>query len=338
MAGLITALPDQLRAVPAEVGAQIAQSGARPGLVIAAGMGGSAIAADCAAAISAEAGAAAVIPWRNYGLPTWAGDDAMFVAISYSGNTEETLSGYAAARERQLRRFAITSGGELAAMCAEDNVPVYSIPEGQPPRTALGWLLMPLLEGLSAAGVLQPALPQSIDETAEALHRLADELAPYRPSRSNPAKLLALRFWQALPVVYGVEPLCHVAAYRWKCQLNENAKMLAISGGLPEQNHNEVLAWGRIAEQAPNSFPVWLRTTGPFGDSRMTQRVEATRRVLGSDVDSVEVRACSGSSLTQLLWLCLYGDFVSLYCALLGGVDPTAIGAIDALKLAMSKA
>ena len=296
--------------------------------VVLTGLGGSAAGGDFAKALFDADGRVPFTVNREYALPAWVGSGTLVLATSYSGNTEETLSAYGDARRRSARLIAVSSGGELSSRARGDGVPLVTIPGGQPPRTAMGFMLVPVLVATSRLGLL-PA--QDIDAACRHVETAMASWVNEVPSVGNRAKQLAARLHGALGVLYGLGAWQGVVAQRWKGQLNENAKQHVFAHALPEMNHNEILGWEGAGSVGVERWVALLLEDGTEG-SRMALRAEATLDLV-SQVAAVErVRATGPTLLAKMLSLALLGDFVSLYLAALNGVDPYSIDAIDAIK------
>jgi len=337
MLGAIAGLPRQLvagyavaRDVLAGVfdGAGTAGPPARPTGLILCGMGGSAIGADLILACLPGLGVPAAVV-RGYDLPAWAGPGTLVIAASYSGQTEETLSCTVAAVQRGCTPVCVASGGALVAVAEEHGLPLVRVPAGGQPRASVGYLAMPLLAALEAAGLAGGA-GDGVDEAAALLRDGNEQLGPGRPAEDNPAKALALRLHKRQAVVYGAG-LTVPAARRWKGQINENAKAPAFWNELPELDHNELMGWTSLPHVASSSLAVFLEDEA--GDPRLLRRAELTAAELEARAVAVErVRARGESRLARLFFLVQLGDYASYYLALLYGVDPTPVQAIQEFK------
>jgi glucose/mannose-6-phosphate isomerase len=304
--------------------------GARPRGIVIAGMGGSASGGDLLAACAADHLDVPVLVHRGYGLPGLAGTRDLVIASSYSGDTEETVSAAEAALARGCALVAVTAGGRLAALADGRGRPRVTLPSGLMPRMALGYLLFPLLAVLRAAGV-EVVKDGDVDETLGVLDGLAEALGPTRPATRNEAKQLAAALAGRLPAVYG-GPLTGAVAYRWKTDIEENAKALAVAGALPEMNHNEVEAWRPPA--ARGRHLVFLRDAAE--PAPIARRFEILHALIGPEAGGVsEVWARGTSRLARLISTAYVGQWVSYYLALLEGVDPWTIPVLDALKARM---
>lgn len=270
-----------------------------------------------------------VVTLRGYELPLWVGPDTLVFAASYSGNTEETLELFDRACERGARMVVVSSGGALTERARLAGVPIVGVTEGLQPRAALGCLAVPMLEICHRVGV-GPAVGEDIAETIGLLECRAAECHRAVPVTTNPAKILALRLIGKLAWIYGAEGLSEVAAYRWKCQLNECAKVLACWNCFPELTHNELVGWDGQATGASAALIV-LRHKGEH--PRVARRIDSVLPMIEGCFDLLEqVWARGSSALARLLDLCYLGDFTSTYLGLARGVDPGPVEVIECLK------
>ena len=300
--------------------------------VVVCGMGGSGITGDVLQAALAERAPVAVIASKGYGAPLFCGPDTLVLAVSYSGNTEETNAAFEAAVARGSRVVAVASGGELLRRAGKSgSVASVRVPsDAIAPRAALGYLVGAALGAVGAAGVCDgEALRREVEEVGSRLKTAADRLGPGAPSDRNEAKRLAAWLRDATPLVWGTEGVAETAAKRWKTQLNENAKTPAFWGALPELDHNEVEGWSGGAGHGFRAAILRSR----FEPDAMDGRVSATLEAMASvGLETREVWGEGEGALEQLFSLILMGDYVSIYLAILRGVDPTPIPLLSALK------
>jgi glucose/mannose-6-phosphate isomerase len=296
----------------------------RPRLVVVAGMGGSAAGGDLLAACDADV---PILVHRDYGLPRAAGPETLVIASSYSGDTEEALSAVETALARRLPVVTVSSGGALAALGAARGLPGVTLPPGLMPRMALGYLVLPLVGVLRACGV-EVATAADEEEAVAALETLAAATAPARPAADNPAKRVALEIGARLPVVYGAGPLARVA-YRWKTDLEEFAKTIAIAGALPEMNHNEIEAW-----RPPGGGGLHLVLLRDAAEpAEIARRYAVLRELVTSAAGGLsEVWTPGTSRLARLLALTYLGQWVAYYLAILRSVDPWTVPLLDEMK------
>ncbi len=335
----VASLPAHVR----EAAAAGAAAGARlPGTddidhVVVCGMGGSAVGGDVLAALARAAGPVPVVVHRGYGAPAHVGPRTLVVASSYSGGTEETLDAFRAARDRGATGLAITIGGRLGDEASAAGWEVIAPTDGLMPRFALGWMTAAPAAALEAAGLLRPAVGWA-DGAPVALGRRVSAWGPGAPTDANPAKGLAHALLGASPVIWGAEGASGVAAVRWKNDLNENAKVAAHAAVLPELDHNEIVglaAEGRQGRPTSRSVLVCLRES--VEDERVGARFVASTREVAASFELVwEARGEGDDALVRFLDLALLGGFVSVYLALLRGVDPVPIEAIARLKSALA--
>ena len=298
--------------------------------VVVNGMGGSGIAGDVLWALSLADYARPVVVHKGYGLPGFVNPRTLVVSFSHSGSTEETLSGFAEAGRRGAQRLAVTSGGPLAEQASHAGVPVAALPPGsRPPRHSLGAMLVPALIALG--------LDDGLNEAIDTLAAIAAAQGRAVPVAQNPAKQVATRIVDAglVPLAWGGMGIGAVAAYRLKCQFNENAKVPALYGELPEADHNDVVGWEQPSVLRGATALIELRDRA--GEHpRVARRFDITADVIGGAVVEHAVIEASGSSpLARMASLLLSADLLSIYTALAAGRNPTPIASIDRLKAAL---
>ncbi len=334
MLGRTERFPDQCRealAISQRVSLNPPQN--RPSVLMLTGMGGSAAGGDFARCLFEAKASVPFIVNRDYHLPSYVGIGDYVFCASYSGNTEETLNSYAEAKRAGASIIAVTSGGKLAEQAKADGYPAYIIPGGHPPRTALGYMLIPVL-------VASQALKQLPDLNYEKCFSLLDQCSKdwtvETPFESNQTKQLAQAMFGKLAVLYGLGPWQGSIANRWKGQINENAKNLAFPNIYPELNHNEILGWVGADKQGVAN---WLMVTLMDGteSAKMKTRSAVTERLVGATAEPHHVMARGEELFEKMLSLTFFGDFVSIYLAALNGVDPENIDSINVLKDELGK-
>ncbi|WP_320670340.1 bifunctional phosphoglucose/phosphomannose isomerase [Patulibacter defluvii] len=303
----------------------------RGGLVVA-GMGGSAVGGILARAALADQAGRPILSAKGYELPPWTTDDTTVLCASYSGNTEETLACFEAAGVIGARRVVVTSGGELGRVAREEGVPVIPVAGGLQPRAAVGYMVVAVLEAAAACGA-GPSLRTELDVAADALDELAREWGP-SGAEDGEAKALARALHGTVPVITGTG-LTTPVAYRWKCQINENAERPAFWGELPEVDHNEIVGWGGAASVGKLSA-VLLEDCDAH--PRLVRRAELTAELIAAQAAGVHrVRSRGETAVERVLSLVLLGDLVSLYMAVLAGVDPAPVAVIEQLKARLAE-
>jgi len=302
--------------------------------VIVLGMGGSAIGGDLLGALNAVEGGASVSVHRGYDIPAFLDHQALLVASSYSGSTEETVSAFECGMASDAKKVILTTGGELASLGKRKGIPVYHIRYEAAPRAAIAHSLFALV-GMCRGLGLTACTTADVEQAVSTMEELQTIIDPAYPLESNPAKQMAVRLRGRLACVYAGEFLAPVAQ-RWKTQINENSKAWAFAEELPELNHNSVVGYRLPEDTAREVQVVFLRS--PLLHERMLRRYEVTGDLLSRAGVAHEVVDGNGSGyLDQMMSLLLFGDWVSYYLAMLYGIDPTPVEAIDYLKQSLSK-
>jgi len=298
--------------------------------IVITGLGGSAIGGDLLRVYTADKIPVPVTVNRDYTLPGFVGPDTLVLAVSYSGNTEETLSAYEEARRRGASIVAITTGGRLGELAREHGFPVIGVPAGIMPRSAIGYLFIPALMILHRLGLLSdPA--GDIMRMAGHIEEVRERLGPAIPEEKNLAKQIALKLYNKIPVIWGAAGATEAVAQRWKGQINENAKAPAYWNVFPELNHNEIVGFQFPAEILKKIHVIMLRDGQDH--PRVQKRIEITKRIISGAVDGyTEVWATGDNLLARLFSLIYTGDYASLYLAALYGADPGPVRVIDYLK------
>ncbi len=323
----ILALPEHVRdALWMAESADIAPGDTAGGLVVA-GMGGSGLGGLLARAMLGDRAVRPILLTRDYGLPAWTTPDTTVLCASYSGNTEEVLACFESAGHLGAPRVVATSGGKLAKLARAEGVPVIPVAGGLRSRAAIGYMIVAALEVAAACGAA-PRLASELDVAAEHLEELVDAWGPDGPQDGR-AKTLARALHGTIPVIYG-SGTTGPAAYRWKTQINANAKTPAFSHELPELDHHELQGWEGAQGLGPFSA-IFLDDADCH--PRMAGRTELTRQIVEPHVASTHVVSSVGeTSAERVLSLILLGDLVSLYIAVLRGEDPGPTSSIDQLK------
>ena len=328
----ILGLPNQLEDALWRVRSAGLEPHDTPGGLVVAGMGGSAIGGMLARAALGDAASRPILSAGGYGLPPWTTPDTTVLCSSYSGDTEETLACYESAGALGARRIVVTAGGQLAELARADGVGVIPVPGGFQPRAALAYLLVSALEVAALCGA-GPRLTTEIDVAAPHIEALAREWGPEGEPESL-AKQLAHKLHGTVPVITGAG-LTTAIAYRWKTQINENAKTPAFWGELPEIDHNELAGWDRAAAVAPLSA-VFLDDCDTH--PRLQARIELTQAMIEPSARlTTVVRTLGETAIERVCSLVLLGDLVSCYMAILAGVDPTPIDSLIELKRALAE-
>ena len=323
----ILAIPEHLRDALWKVQSADLEPWDSPGGMVVAGMGGSAIGGALARAALGDTASRPLMASRAYGLPAWTTPDTTVLCASYSGDTEETLAAYEAAGALGARRVVVTTGGRLAKLARADGVAVFPVPRGFQPRAAVAYMTVAALEVAALCGV-GPRMNSAIDVAADHLEQCVIDWGPDAGADSL-AKRIAIGIHGSIATIAGAgitEPI----AYRWKTQINEIAKLPAFAHELPELDHNEIVGWEGAPSLAKFSA-VFLEDADLH--PRVLERIELTERLIADQAHATfRVSTVGQHAVERVMSLVLLGDLVSLYLAVLRGVDPTPVDAIDRLK------
>jgi glucose/mannose-6-phosphate isomerase len=300
--------------------------------IVVLGIGGSGLSGDVVQAVVEPRLAMPLRTFRGYGpLPEWMGRNTLVFAVSYSGNTEETVSATEAALERGCRIVTLSAGGALAELAAGHGLAHVRVPPGLQPRASLGFLAFPLLAMLVKIGIV-PDLQDDVDETIAVLSDVAERCHRKRPADDNPAKALALGLRGKIPVVYGGHGIGAVAAYRFKCDLNEYGKSPAFFNVAPELDHNEIVGWRLLTELTAPHF-VNIAMVDPLEDERLALRHSIRRRLIEKALPEYrEVVAEGASPLARVFSLILMSQLAAIYLAFAYDLDPGRVQVISEMK------
>ncbi len=299
--------------------------------VVVAGMGGSAVAGEVMQAYATGRSAVPVTLVDSGRAPRWVCPETVFFAVSYSGQTEETLSATSQALSSGASVVAITTGGQLGELVAAEGGHVIGLGRAgrlvSQPRSAVGAMVSRLLLACE-----QLAL---VDGAALGLERAREQVERRRRTLvtgSGLAAELARRIGRTIPLFHGAAGLGAVAARRWKTQVNENAKAPAFAGVQPEVCHNEVCGFGQHGDVTRQVLTLVNLRTGDEEDpiSRCFELfAELTSEALAGVVDVV---AEGDGELARFFDLVMVGDFVSLHLAAREGIDPGPVPTLTELK------
>lgn len=306
----------------------------KPDNIIITGMGGSAIGGDLIRDWAKNKSQVPIEVNREYHLPAYANEKTLVLVTSYSGDTEETLSSFLDAVKHKCMIYCITSGGALMETAEHLNIPYLQVPAGMPPRAALPYMLMPLLSCLEKLGLVS-GVSEEMDEALPFLEQIERDNAAEKPVKDSPAKTLAANIEGFVPVIYGFGIYSSVAR-RFKQQINENAKMTAKWDNLPEFDHNEIVGYEKAENVADGFAAVFIRDKDEPLEIR--SRIEITKKLMEpTGVGMYEVWSQGKGSLAKMLSVIAFADFLSVYLAVLRGVDPTPVQTINKLKEALKQ-
>ena len=332
MFGLAARFPEQMaKAARASSGVGGLPTAAEVDNVVVLGMGGSGTAGDVLAAVGSPFVPVPLVVAKGYGPPSFVGPGTLCFAVSFSGNTEETVEAAQAAAAAGARMVVVASGGALAEAAAGWQAPLIRVPGDIPqPRAALGALAVPLIMVMEQVGLF-PGAASWVEAAVNQLEIRRDALLA-----GDSAQRIARTIGPTIPLIFGAGPLGSVAATRWKNQVNENAKAPAFAGTIPELCHNEVVGWGQHGDVTRQLFTV-VELRHDEEHPQELRRFDLVRELMAEVThDVIEVRAIGEGALAQLFDLILVGDMVSLHMAAQVGIDPGPVPVLDAMKQALA--
>ncbi|MBN1298658.1 MAG: bifunctional phosphoglucose/phosphomannose isomerase [Actinobacteria bacterium] len=299
------------------------------------GMGGSGFSGDIIKSLILDRADMPVEVVKSYDLPFFVKEGWLVIAVSYSGNTEETINALKQALLRKCELLAVSAGGAIKEIAEKNSKCHVALPGGYQPRGASGYLFFTTLLLLDRLKIISIAG----DDIEEALNLIKIKTSIYNrqaPAESNPAKKLAVQIYDRLPVIYGVSGYLSAVAYRWKCEINENAKCPAFWGEFPEINHNETVGWQNL-DKITEKMVLIVFKDDAFSE-KIKVRIDTTvGLVRGNFDDVIEIKAEGSSGLAKALSVMYLGDIASVYLAFLYDTDPTPVDRIAVLKAQLSK-
>lgn len=301
--------------------------------VVMAGMGGSALAADMIKVLTEGWLHIPLTVVKGYDLPGYVGPETLVIAVSHSGNTEETLSAYQQAQHKGAALAALASGGKLLEAAKQDHTPHIAVPNNAQPRMSMIYHLRGLLKLLQHFSVIDGDLYQQVAASGDWLKEQAVSWGAEIAEVDNYAKQLAKQAIGKTPEFFAGE-LTWPLAYKWKISWNESAKNLAFHNQYPEFNHNEFMGWTSHPIEKP--FVIFdLRSN--LERPRIIERMNLSDRLLSGKRPKANIIELQGDTLLrQLLWGLVLADYASIYTGLLNGVDPAPVPLIEKFKRTLS--
>lgn len=293
--------------------------------VVVSGLGGSGIGASIVADYCFDLLQVPLIVNKNYFIPACVNEHTLFIACSYSGNTEETLQAVKLAKKKKASIVCVTSGGELALFAKTYQLPCILIPAGMPPRSCLGYSMMQLLYILKGSGLLKARFEKellqglaSIKKNEKAIHKLAEQVA----AKCHNQQI-------ALYTTAGNEGL----AVRFRQQLNENSKVLVWHNVIPEMTHNEIVGWKKNHEDITVLFCYYKNDF-----SKNISRLQFLKKVVKKYTPHIVDLEIKGNSFWERAFYFInLTDWISVYLSDLNGNDAVEVKVIDGLKSEMAK-
>ena len=299
------------------------------------GMGGSGFSGDIIKSLIMDHVEIPVEIIKGYNLPAFIKDDWLVIAVSYSGNTEETISAANQALQLNCELLCVASGGKMEEIASKNGKCFVKLPSGFQPRGASGYLFFTTYLVLKNLGIAKI----NASDVEEALNLIRKKSEIYKRNintDNNPAKKLALKLFNNMSVIYGTNGYLSAVAFRWKCEINENSKYPSFWAEFPELNHNETVGWENLKDLTRNFVLVVFKDKE--AQERIKVRIKTTIQLIKDHFnDVIEIDVEGISKLAKALSTMYLGDITSVYLALLAGVDPTPVDRISVLKAELAK-
>jgi len=299
------------------------------------GMGGSAIAGNLLYDTLFDYLKVPVDVVRGYLAPAYCSKQSLVIVSSYSGNTEETLSAAEKAITGKAQFLAVTSGGKLKEMAEANQWSLILIPEGFPPRQALGYIYFTLYHALGNAGLFTD-YNSNLTGLIHFIQKLTARCDQQQSDCNILSRELAKTLHGKIPLIYSAAPYLQTCARRWQNQFHENSKCMAFANVLPEMNHNEIVGFEQDSTALSHFIAIFLRDKEAH--PRIDKRIELTQKIIKKHgIEIVDIYTEGHTLLEKVFSLILKGDWVSYYLALSHKKDPIKIKNIDFLKSELAK-
>jgi len=309
---------------------EVETAGTRYDSILVAGMGGSAVGGLLLRDWLNDTLKIPIEVSRGYHLPAWVDERTLIYSVSYSGNTEETLSQYREATSKGCTIICFSSGGKLEMNAKKHNHSLIHFPEGQQPRAAIPYQFYSLAAITRSIGLIDEKKWLEVDESIKVVEELCAEMNPDTPSAVNLAKQIASEIKGYVPFIYAPR-LLESVAYRYSTQFNENSKSPAAAGFYPEAFHNSIMAREGAKEILERLCIVVIQD--PKTDARLNQKIHASLELMKTRFSKIITVGTRGNSnLARIMSALIQGDYISAYLGLLYGVNPSTTDSIRALK------
>jgi len=298
--------------------------------IVIAGMGGSGIGGEVVLDAFFKELKKPVFLSKGYLLPEFLDEETLFLAVSYSGDTEETLSALKEAEKKGMQIVCLSSGGKLKEIAEQNKYPLIELPRGFQPRASFYYIIVSLVKILEKLGVIS-SKKEDILESVKVVEKMKNDIGSGKPERVNAAKQLAVKIKDKTPLIFASSSITGAGALRMKNQFNENSKLPAFVSLFPELNHNEIVPFDLLKKGSHQFILILLRDKEEH--HRIVKRIEITKSLLGGKLSGVnEIFSIGESRLAKIISLIFFGDILSCYVALLRGIDPTPVEVIGKLK------
>jgi glucose/mannose-6-phosphate isomerase len=326
----IESLPRQIKDAWAKAKNFILPSGlVQANKVLICGMGGSGLVGLILKEFAQNQTKIPILTNHDYQIPKWVDDKTLVIAISHSGNTEETIDAVKSALTQNAKIIAISTGGEIEKMAVKHKFPIFLYLGSNSTRANIGNLLIACLGILKKIGIVKDLTDADIDEVEYHLNGWLKKINKEIPQSNNLAKDIANSLYNKIPIIWGSYPLSSIAI-RWKNDFNENAKTQSYCESFPELNHNSTCGIHFPIEK--HSFILILQSK--FINVRNLKRIQITKELLGENNIPYKIIQIepTGHILSEILCYTLLGEYISYYLGILYDQNPKAIPEVEFIK------
>ena len=289
--------------------------------IVVTGMGGSGAIGDMFASILSKSKIHVNIV-KGYTLPQTVDSNTLVIAVSVSGNTDETLSVLKSAHLLGCKIIAFSSGGKMKEYCETNNIEYRFVPQYHSPRASFTSYLYTILK------VLHTTFEIKLDDITESIIEMEKtrvKINSSNLSKENPALQLAERITN-IPVIYYPFGL-QSAAIRFKNSLQENTKIHAMVENIVETCHNGIVSW----EKTSNVQPILIQGVDDFIKTKERWKI-MKEYFKNNKINYLETISVTGSILSKIINLIYILDYSSIYCAVMTKIDPTPVKSINFVK------
>ncbi|MFQ5940659.1 MAG: SIS domain-containing protein [Nitrososphaerales archaeon] len=273
---------------------------------------------------------------KGYHIPAFVNQNTLFIAMSVSGNTEETLAALLEATSANAKVAGISQGGEMEKICGKKNIFHIKIEQRILPRITLPELLYSALKLLTFSPFLND-MQNQIDDSIQAMVDVGTKIRKECRLEENPAKQLAKWIFGKIPAIY-CSPLQRGVGIRFKNSVNENAKINAIAGELLDSCHNELVSWGHTNKSPENAMLKPLLLRSKFDPEEVKTRFDVFKGMLENNGYQVgEIPLHGSTPLANIITSLYMLDYAAIYLGILKKTDPTPITPVFVFKDEMKK-
>lgn len=329
MLRLINELPEQCETALGIIRSfSIERPETKPSNVFITGVGDSGLAADMAVAALAEETEVPIVSDHGGRLPKYISESSLVIILDYTGKSQSEARNLREAKQRGAEVICVTTGGPLMEAANREGVKAIKIPPGQPHRSAIGYLFVPVLVLIEKLGLAE-GQEEKLSHAIKLMKNVREGLRFENPSTRNVAKQIAQSLCGKTVAIYGAPGYRAAIASRWKSQINANSKGLALTGSFPDAAMGDISGW-EFASDRPAEFGM-VFLGDPTDKGEIAETMDAGEAVL-EQFGVVRASIKGSTTIEKLLYGVYLGDFVSYYLAMLNMVDPSVTENVSLLE------